>query len=179
MATPTTPPPVNVPLTIVAGTLPPGAVYNPQTYFNAIVARMTATIQSGNIMWGQLGGTEPNSPLPGNDDTPGLWFGDPEGGDGYWNSWNTTAYKYLPARNVCGQYVNATLRTTDFVCGAVTADTTITTPDESGTLALTSDLVNALGLQTFGGTSVHVDVSDRRAVYVVLSGATTITFTGT
>jgi hypothetical protein len=162
----------DVPLTIVAGTLPSGAVYNPQTYFNAIVARMTATVDDGNILWGQLGGTEPTGVLPGPNPPGGLWFGSPVPADndnGYWNMWNTDAAKYLPIRNVCGQYINGDLRVTDFVCGAKTDDTTITTPDESGTLALVEDLPLQQGTQTYTNQAViPIDWLNRAPVYTVM-----------
>jgi len=165
----------NVPITIVAGTLPAGAVYNPQTYFNAIVARMSATVSGGNIVWGQLGGNQPNGALPGNDGQAGLWFGNPvSGGKGYWNDWNADASVYLPIPLVCGQYVNSVLRTTNIVCGAVGNNWTLTTPDKSGTIATTADLTRAFGTQTFGGTSVTVDWTNRSQVYVVMSGNTTM-----
>lgn len=168
----------NTPLqiTLVAGTLPSGAVYNAQTYFNAIVARMTASISSGNVVWGQLGGTQPSGPLPGNAGQAGLWFGDPLGGSGYWNDYNIDAAIYLPARMVCGQYVNGVLRTTDFVCGASAANRTITTPDNSGIMALISDIPQALGTQTLPGSgSQTVDWTEPNPpVYIVMTANMTI-----
>src|SRR5215813_8384475 len=159
----------NVPLTIVAGTLPSGAVYNPQTYFNAIVARMTATVSDGNIVWGQVGGSQPGAQLPNN----GLWFGNPvSGGSGYWNDWNSEAGVYLPIPVVCGQYINGVLRTTSIVCGATADNRALTTPDKSGVIATVSDLTRTFGTQTFGGTSFSVDWSNRAQVYVVMSGNT-------
>jgi hypothetical protein len=167
-------------ITIVAGTLPSGAVYNPQTYFNAIVARMSATIDSGNVVFGQLGGTQPGGALPGVNGQAGLWFGNPVvGGHGYWNDWNADAATYLPIPVLCGQYVNNVLRTTNFVCGAVTANQTVTTPDKSGTLALTSDIVQALGTQTLPGSGTQtIDWSTPNPpVYIVMTGNVTISNT--
>jgi len=161
----------DLPITIVAGTLPSGAVYNPQTYFNAIVARMTATVSGGNFIFGQLGGGEPTAPLPGNGSQAGLWFGNPDagGGHGYWNDWNTDAVKYLPIPLVCGQYISGALQTTEFVCGA-RSDQTITTPDASGTMALTSDLIQQLGTQTYSGiTTLGLDWDNRAPAYVVMT----------
>src|SRR5215469_2868980 len=171
----------DVPISIVAGTLPVGAVYNPQSYFNAIVARMTATISAGNILFGQLGGSEPNGPLPPGGAQPGLWFGGADGGQGYWNDWNSNAAKYLPIRNVCGQYINGNLRLTDFVCGAKSANTTLMTPDQSGTLALISDLPEALGTQSYSGeTTLPIDWAGNRApVYVILGASLNVTFSST
>jgi len=163
----------NVPLTIVAGTLPSGAVYNAQTLFNAMVARMQCTVSDGNILWGQLGGTQPGAALPGNDGQSGLWFGNPiAGGSGYWNDYNSDAATYLPIPVVCGQYINSVLRTTSIVSGAVGGNWTLTTPDKSGVIATTADLTRAFGTQTFGGTNIAVDWSNRAQVYVVLSGNT-------
>jgi uncharacterized repeat protein (TIGR02059 family) len=164
-------------ITIVAGTLPSGAVYNPQTYFNAIVARMSASISSGNVVFGQLGGTQPAGPLPGVNGQAGLWFGSPTvGGHGYWNDWNTDAAVYLPIPMLCGQYVNSVLRTTNFVCGAVTANQTITTPDKSGMMALISDIPQALGTQTLQGSGTQtVDWTEPNPpIYIVMTGNMTI-----
>jgi hypothetical protein len=160
----------------VAGTLPTGAVYNGQTYFNAIVARMTATVSGGNILWGQLGGNQPNGPLPGSDSQAGLWFGNPLGGMGYWNDYNTDAASYLPIPVVCGQFVNGALRTSNIVCGAVAANQTITTPDASGTMALFSDIIQQLGSQTFSGMStVNVDWNvSHQPVYIIMTGNVTV-----
>lgn len=168
----------NTPLSInlVAGTLPSGAVYNAQTYFNAIVARMTATISSGNVVWGQLGGTAPTGPLPGNNGQAGLWFGDPLGGNGYWNDYNTDAAIYLPARAICGQYINGVLRTTDIVCGASAANRTITTPDNSGIMALISDIPQALGTQSLPGSGTQtVDWTEPNPpIYIVMTANMTV-----
>jgi hypothetical protein len=168
------------PIKLKSGTLPAGAVYNAQTYFDAIVARMTATVSADNVIWGQLGGTEPPGELDGVNDQAGLWFGNPDtDGMGYWNDWNTDAKKYLPIPLVCGQYTGGNLRTTEFVCGAVTADTTITTPDGSGTLALQSDLIQALGIQTFSNmpATMNIDWSNRAPVYILMNGNLTINAT--
>lgn len=161
----------NLPITIRAGTLPAGAVYNAQTYFDAIVARMTATVSQGNVLWGQLGGSTPAGPLPGNDDQSGLWFGNPVAGHaGYWNDYNSDAGVYLPIPVICGQYINGALKTTNIVCGAVTANQTLTTPDESGTIALTADLVFGLGTQTKSGSAAFTaDWSLKTPIYVVMS----------
>jgi hypothetical protein len=163
-------------MTITAGTLPSGAVYNPQTYFNAIVARMIATVSGGNVLWGQLGGSQPNGPLPGSDGQAGLWFGNQTGGQGFWNDYNADAAMYLPIPVLCGQSINGVFLWSDIICGAVTAGTIIATPDKSGTMALTSDIIQQLGAQTFSGTTnITIDWNNRAPVYIVMSaGLTTI-----
>jgi len=165
----------DVPITITAGTLPSGAVYNAQTYFNAIAARMSASVSGGNVIWGQLGGGKPTGPLAGNASQSGLWFGSALGGSGYFNAWNVAAATYLPIPVVAGAYVNATLRTTQIVCGAMTGNWTVTTPDAGGTMALLSDMIQMLGTQTPSGTTVQVDWNNRASVYVVMTGNITIT----
>lgn len=162
-----------LPITFVAGTLPAGAVYNAQTYFNAIVARMTGTVSSGNIIWGQLGGLEPTGPLPGTPGQEGLWYG-----NGYWHDWDPTSAKYLPIKLVCGQFTGGALVTTTIACGA-TANRTITTPDNSGTIALTSDLVSELGTTVLSptGSSVTVDWSNAAPVYIHMTANLTVNHT--
>jgi hypothetical protein len=167
----------DVPITIVAGTLPAGAVYNAQTFFNAIVARMTATISQGNIIFGQMGGTQPTGPLPGGGTVPGLWFGNVTGGHYIWQSWNTDASSYLPIPVTCGQYVNGTIQTTDILCGAVTGSWKIVTPDKGGTMALLSDIPVALTTQTVSNsTDITPDWSNAAGYYIVLTGNTTIEY---
>lgn len=168
---------MDVPINIIAGTLPTGAVYNPQTYFNAIVARMTASIAGGNVVFGQLGGSEPNAPLPGNGDTAGLWFGTSAGNDGIWQAWNADAAKYLPIPVVCGQYVNSVVHTTEFLCGAIKASYSIVTPDKGGTLALLDDLLQSFGTQSIStGANLSPDWTNRASFYVVLTTNMTVAF---
>jgi hypothetical protein len=158
-------------ITLRAGTLPSGAVYNAQTYFNAIVERITATVDQGNVLWGQLDGTEPNGPLPGVSDQAGLWFGNPHaGGMGYWNDYNEDAAKYLPIPVVCGQFIRSVLRVATIQCGSDAADRIITTPDASGTMALTSDLIQGLGTNTSSGANtIAFDWDDRVPLYVKMT----------
>lgn len=168
--------PTPLPITIVAGTLPPGAVYNAQTYFNAIAARMTATVAGGNVVWGQLGGTQPAGPLPGSDSQPGLWFGNPTGGKGYWNDYNADAAIYLPIPVICGQYVNGVFRWGSIVCGSLLGNRTIRTPDADGIMALTSDIPQSLGTQTLPGSgSQTVDwAAPNPPIYIVMTANMTI-----
>ena len=165
----------NVPITILAGTLPSGAVYNPQTYFNAIVARMTASISGGSVIFGQLGGTQPPSALPGYGTTPGLWYGNALGNTGIFQQWNVAASSYLPIPVTCGQYISGALHVTDILCGASSGNWKLTTPDKSGTFALTSDLVQGLGLQTYSSGAVTVNWATNSAgAYITLTSNATI-----
>jgi hypothetical protein len=75
---------------------------------------------------------------------------------------------------VCGQYVKGALKTTEIDCGAKTANRRIVTPDKGGTMALSSDIVQKLGLQTYGDTNLTIDWSNGSPVYITLSGDTTI-----
>lgn len=152
---------MDVPITITAGTLPSGAVYNPQTYFNAIVARMSASISGGSILWGQIGGSQPGAQLPGN----GLWFGSPFSGVAYWNAWDSAAGKYNAIDCVCG----TSSHITQFVCGATSANTVLTTPNKSGTLALLEDLTRLFGnLAIANPSSVNIDWNNPVPVFIAM-----------
>lgn len=158
---------MDVPLTIAAGTLPSGAVYNPQTYFNAIVARMSASISGGSILWGQIGGSEPGAQLPGG----GLWFGSPYSGLAYWNSWDSAHGEYNAIDCVCGTPSHIT----QFACGATSANTTLTTPNKSGTIACLDDLVRKFGNQAYANPStVNIDWDNPVAVFIAMNQDLTI-----
>lgn len=159
---------------VTVGTFPSGAEYSVQEFANSFAQRLTLTIPSGNVIFGQLGGTEPTSPLPGNGSTPGIWVGD----DMIINQWNVSAAKYLPLPVTCGQLVGGVLKETQISCGAITASTILLTPDKSGTIALLGDIGTLLGTQTPTGTTPTIDWTLKEQVYILLTGNTTIAQTG-
>ena len=168
-------------ITLIAGTLPPSCVYNPQTFLNAFAAQIRGTIPAGNVIWGQLGGSEPTAPLQGNGATSGLWFGNPDPtNDSIWNQWNadipenSNTGKYMPIPLVCGQYVSGNIVVTEFLCGATDGSFKIITPDKSGTMALLDDLVQALGNQSYSDTTTSVSWKNRQPIYITLYGNTVI-----
>jgi hypothetical protein len=159
--------------TVTVGTFPSGASYSAQQFADAFAARLTLTIPSGNVLFGQLGGTEPLSPLPGNGAAPGLWV---NGNTLY--AWNVDNAKYLPLPPVAGQIVNGVIYITEFRSGAHTASTVLTSPDKSGIIATLSDVGNVLGTQTPTGTAITADWTLKQQVYLVLTGNTTLTQSG-
>jgi hypothetical protein len=161
----------NIPLTLSLGALTTGANLTPQQFAQAIVDRITATVDGGNIFFGQMGGSEPMSPLAGQGGTYGLWL---NGGVIY--AWDVTAAKYLPAPLVLGQLISGSIVTTTLQSGALT-NHTLTTPDKDGTIATTDDIVTISGTQGLTGTSITIDWSIKKQVYIVLTGNTTITNT--
>lgn len=154
-------------------TFPSGVTYGAQEYANALVARLTLSISSGSVIFGQLGGTEPVSPLSGNGAYPGLWI---SGHVIY--DWNSSNSKYLPIPVVAAQLISGTIFSTEIACGAFTASTIVTTPDKSGTMALLSDLTTFVGTQTPSGASITLDWSLKKPAYVLLGANTVIVNTG-
>ncbi len=157
-------------ITATVGTFPSGASYNVQQFANAFAQRLILSIPSTNVVFGQLGGTEPTGALPGNGATSGLWW------DGAaWRSWNTSSSKYLPISPIAGNYYNGTLYEATLICSNVASNTTLTLPtDKSGTIALTSDVPVLSGTQTLSGTSITLDWHQKQPAYLVLTGNATI-----
>lgn len=158
----------------VVGNFPSGASYNVNQFATAFAQRLQLTIPSGTVFFGQLGGTEPTSPLPGNGDTPGLWFA-----GNMILTWSSDNAKYLPLPPTAGQLIGGTLFLTEFACGAHTANTVLTTPDKSGTIATLDDVIGSAGTQTpTAAASVTIDWTKKQTVYLVLGQNTTLAQSG-
>src|ERR1017187_6825210 len=165
---------MNIPLTVVLGNLPPGSNLTPQQFSQSIADRLGVSIASNsNFLFGQIGGTQPTSPLPGTGTTPGFYS--PDGVT--WYAWNTVSGVYLPFANVCGQLFNGKLVLTTIACGA-TANHTLTTPDKDGIIATMSDVPEFLGTQTLGGTTPILDWTLKQQAYFVLPANSIMTMTG-
>ncbi len=159
-------------LTLIAtvSTFPSGASYTVQQFADAFAQRLTLALPSSGVLFGQIGGIEPTSALPGNGSTPGLYW------DGTaWRSWSTDSGKYLPISPIAGNFSNNNLYEATFLCTNIAGNTTITIPaDVSGTMALLSDVQVIAGTQTLTGTVPSLDWSKKQPAYIVLTGNTTI-----
>lgn len=162
---------------ILVGTFPSGITYNSlNALFTDAYARTSLTLPSASVIWGQLGGVQPTSQLPGNGSTPGLWFN-----NNTFYQWNSDSAAYLPLPIVTGQLVNGTMRNCQIQCGNLTSNTILTTPvDRSGVIALLSDIQGGggSGTITLSGTSVTVNCSLKQSAYLVMSGNSTINLSG-
>src|SRR3954463_4403719 len=154
----------------VTATFPSGVSYTPDEFANAFAARLSFTLPSSSVIYGQLGGTEPLSALPGNGATPGVWFN-----SNIFYQWNADGAKYLPIPVAAGQLVSGTIYKTEFQTSNISSNTILVAPaDKSGTIALVGDIQTANGTSTLTGTSVTVDCSLKKNAYLVMSGNSTI-----
>lgn len=144
-----------VTLAPAASAFSPNPTWTVEQYHQALIASITTSTTSSNVVLGQVGGTTPASNV-------GPWLSDTA-----WYVWNGSAY--VPSTIKVG---GATYQVT--LAGTPTANRTITLQDKDGTLATLDDIRTGQGTTTLSGTSVTVDWSLSDSFALSLSGNTTV-----
>lgn len=127
-----------------------------EQFHQALIASITTSTTSSNVILGQVGGILPVSNI-------GPWLNGTT-----WFSWNGSTY--VPATiKVGGATYQVTLAATP------TANRTITLPDKDGTLATTDDLNTGRGTTTLSGAGPNMDWSLTGSFALSLTANTTLT----
>ena len=128
-----------------------------EQFHQALAASLSAGTTTSNVMLGQVGGSAPLSNV-------GPWLN----GTTLF-AWNSGSSTYVPATIKIGDATNQIT-----LAGTPTANRTITIPDATGTLALTSDINRATVSPTLAAT-VNIDWSLSNSFAIPLDRNITIT----
>lgn len=152
----------DLPITFTIPSFPASFVGDPNALAHAIAKSLTATIPSTKLILGQIGGSAPASNV-------GPWLN-----GNSWYVWSSGTSSYIPAAIVMGDTANKIT----LISTTLTADRTVTFQDQSGTVALLSDIYTPRPTVTLSGATPSIDFSASTSFYLNLTANATMTTTG-